>query len=333
MKFSVAFFGNEPLPKLLDYAELAETLGFEGVWFTDTQLVCREVYVTLAACAGRTKHVSLGTGVTMPHTRHESITASAFASLNEIAEGRVQLGISTGDNGLRTIGRPKARIADLETYVGQLRKLLAGQSVDFEAGAHGGITWLEKATGIPIHIAASGPKLSHAAARVGDGIILCKPLTHAYMTETVNDAKRVARDGHAGENLRVMTWIQTSVGHDRVKARRHAQGLVAEVLQMCHINMFDESDREEVRAVKRSYDFYEQNLAYGGEKAPIPERFIDMFSLAGDAAEARERVQMLLEIDGLEEIIIAPQHLEGSDGPSVEEVMRTVAEGVMAHIV
>ena len=45
MKFSVAFFGNEPLPILLDYAELAESLGFEGVWFTDTQLVCREVYV------------------------------------------------------------------------------------------------------------------------------------------------------------------------------------------------------------------------------------------------------------------------------------------------
>ena len=317
---------------MLDYAALAESLGFEGVWFTDTQLVCREVYVTLAACAVRTRRLRLGTGVTMPHTRHESVTASAFATLNEIAEGRMQLGISTGDNGLRTIGRPKARIAELESYVAQLRGLLAGESVDFEAGANGGLTWLREETGIPVHIAASGPRLSEAAGRLGDGVILLKPLTREHMQRAVDDALLAARQGYAGDNLRVMTWIQTSVGRDRQRARRHAEGLVAEVLQMCHISMFDESDRDAVRAVKKSYDFYAQNLAYGASKAPIPERFIDMFSLAGDAAEVLERVRMLMEIKGLEEIIIAPQHLEGSDGPSVEEVMRTVAEGVMARV-
>ena len=290
--------------------------------------------MSLTACALKTSRIKLGTGVTMPHTRHPSVTASAFATLNEIARGRLRIGISIGDNGLRTVGRSMATIKELEAYVAVLKSLLSNRAVKFDNGVEGKLTWLERPTDIPIYIAATGPRLTRAAGRIGDGVILLRGLSPDQMGAGVDTVRQEAkRAGRPAGEPDIICWIQSSLGHDRELARTHAQGLVAEVLQMCAIEMFDEEDRPAIRRIKKDYDFYKQTMAYGEGRALVPDKFIDMFSLAGTAPEARERIAELMQVEGLNEIIICPQHLEGSPGPSVEQTIRSFAEGVMANLV
>jgi len=80
VKFDLAILANEPLPVVVRQVQLAERLGYDTAWITDTHLVCRELWVTLAACATATTRIRLGPGVTVPHSRHVSVTASAVAS-------------------------------------------------------------------------------------------------------------------------------------------------------------------------------------------------------------------------------------------------------------
>jgi alkanesulfonate monooxygenase SsuD/methylene tetrahydromethanopterin reductase-like flavin-dependent oxidoreductase (luciferase family) len=175
--------------------------------------------------------------------------------------------------------------------------------------------------------------VTRAAGRVGDGAILLRPITAAQTREGIHmvreEARRVGKDP---DRVGIKVWVQSAVGSSAAQARRHAQGLVAEVLQMCHIDMFAEEDRDAILAIKRDYDFYEQNHLYGADRAPIPEKFVDMFAFAGDAETVRSQVRELMTVDGLDEIIVAPQNQEGSPGPSVEEVIRVFAEGVMHRL-
>ena len=104
MKFDIGILGNQPVPTIVRQVQLAESLGYDTVWITDTHLVCRELWVTLTACALGTSRIRLGPGIAVPHTRHISVTASAVASLAELAEGRVVLGVGTGGSAAQTMG-------------------------------------------------------------------------------------------------------------------------------------------------------------------------------------------------------------------------------------
>ena len=81
----LALWGTEPVRTMADYAQLAEQVGFESIWLVDTQLICPELYVMLAACAMATERLKLASGVTVPVTRHESVTASGLATLQELS--------------------------------------------------------------------------------------------------------------------------------------------------------------------------------------------------------------------------------------------------------
>ncbi len=133
----LALWGTEPVQTTVRHARLAEQVGFESIWLTDTQLICRELYVTLAACATSTTRLRLATGVTVPRTRHPSVTAGALATLSELSGGRALAGISVGHSALRNIGHVPARIAELADYVGTVRQLLAARTARFETGTEG----------------------------------------------------------------------------------------------------------------------------------------------------------------------------------------------------
>ena len=157
MKFAVSVFGNQPMPQIVERVKMIESLGFDAVWFGDLQRICREVYVEMTACALNTSRITLGIGVTMPTTRHASVTASAFASLHDLAPGRIRAGISTGDSGVRSIGRRPESIASLESYIRQVKGLLQNEVVEFDEGGSAKLAWLQSPTDIPIYVAATGP--------------------------------------------------------------------------------------------------------------------------------------------------------------------------------
>src|SRR5205814_10266543 len=106
--------------------QLAERLGYDTVWMTDSHLVCRELWVTLAACAVATSRIRLGPGVTVPHSRHVSVTASAIATLHDLAPGRVVICIGQGGSSAQTMGlRPEqvGRIATPQAMATAPRRL------------------------------------------------------------------------------------------------------------------------------------------------------------------------------------------------------------------
>ncbi|HLJ05612.1 MAG TPA: LLM class flavin-dependent oxidoreductase, partial [Acetobacteraceae bacterium] len=126
-QLGISLWGTVPVATLARQAKMAETIGCDTVWVIDSQLLCREVYLTLAACLAQTTTLRVATGVTQPTTRHPSVTASALATLAEMSGGRTIMGIGTGFSSLRTIGMPAAKIAEVEAYVGTVRQLLRGE--------------------------------------------------------------------------------------------------------------------------------------------------------------------------------------------------------------
>ncbi len=161
--------------------EIAEAAGFSHAWFYDTQLLCSDVYATMALAAEHTRTMKLGTLVAIPSNRIAPVTAAAIASINALAPGRVILGIGTGFTGRNTMGMPPLPVAQMVRYVRQVRGLLAGEDVLLRDGKYE--RWIRLLTRdrkvgcfnlddpIPIHIAANASKALAAVGEVGDGWI------------------------------------------------------------------------------------------------------------------------------------------------------------------
>jgi len=211
MQFGVAF------PSYVEAwrdCEVAEAAGFSHAWFYDTQLLCSDVYATMALAAEHTRTMKLGTLVAIPSNRIAPVTASAIATINAIAPGRVILGIGTGFTGRNTMGMSPLPVARMVEYVRQVRGLLAGEDVLYREGACE--RWIrllsrDRTLGcinlddpIPIHIAANAPKAIAAVGEVGDGWITVAQDDagiHAGSAAVVASARAhgraLARDGGA----------------------------------------------------------------------------------------------------------------------------------------
>ena len=104
--------------------ERAEELGFTHAWFYDTQQLCADVFVSMAASAMRTKKIRLGTGVLIPTNRLVTVAANAFASLNKLAPGRIDFGVGSGFTGRRTMGLGAMKLGEMEEYIDNIYGLL-----------------------------------------------------------------------------------------------------------------------------------------------------------------------------------------------------------------
>ena len=126
-----------PVPEYLAFIRRAEDLGFDPLLFSDTVSLShfhvRDPFVLMALAAGATRRAGLGTGVTTPFTRHPSVVANAFGSIDDaIAPRKTFLGIGSGDTAVYLIGKRAARLAEMREYLKVLRALLDGEPVTFE---------------------------------------------------------------------------------------------------------------------------------------------------------------------------------------------------------
>src|SRR4030095_15137744 len=174
-KSDVAILGSQPVSTIVEQVKLAESLGFDTAWITDTHLVCRELWVTLTACALATSRIRLGPGITVPHTRHISVTASAAATVDELSPGRVVVGVGTGGSAAQTMGltlAQTARIATLEAMATSIQRLTRREAIRFDSGTEGRLASPRGARRSPVYAAGSGPRMLETAGRVGDGVIM-----------------------------------------------------------------------------------------------------------------------------------------------------------------
>ena len=175
--------GNPDFASMIDLAERAEGHGFDSVWCGDSVLARPrlEALSTLAAIAGRTKRVKLGTAVFLPALRNPVVLANEVANLDIISQGRVILGVGIAsktpsvEKEFNACGVSfRHRVSIFEECVTVMRKLWAEPEVTFDGrhfqldGISLGLCPVQKG-GIPIWMAASTEKPQRRMLRIGDG--------------------------------------------------------------------------------------------------------------------------------------------------------------------
>lgn len=157
--YSCAF---PPSARVVDYAKVAEELGYQRIWLFDSPALYTDIWVALARIADQTEHIGLGTGVAIPSMRHPVVTASAIATIEEMSPGRLIAAFGTGYTGRLTMGQKPMKWSDLARYVRQLRSLLAGETVEIDGAAcqlmYSPTFGPDRPITTPIWVAPSGPK-------------------------------------------------------------------------------------------------------------------------------------------------------------------------------
>jgi 5,10-methylenetetrahydromethanopterin reductase len=328
-KLGIALWGTQPIPKLVEQVQLAERIGFESAWVIDSQLICRDVFVTLAACLASTSRISLATGVTNPLTRHVSATASAIATLEEMYPGRVLAGVGTGFSSLRTVGMPAAKATELERFVVDLKALLRKDSVDFENRVRGGMTWLERPFSVPVVVAASGPKITRLAARIADGAILLQGVAPDLLDRGLgwfeDGAKSAGRDP---DQLTITCWTPLGIGLTSATGRDDVRARVASAIMQTNPDWFEGEERDAIRKLKASYQDYKHASSRPDHAALISDRMVERYSIAGDAVEVSERLASLLAHPRLDRVVLTPQ----GGVASLDEVLVLLGNNVLPKL-
>ena len=190
-------FRLPPGPRTIEYALLAEHLGFRAIWCPEVPAFGHDIWVTLSRIAEKTNRIKFGPSVLIPSYRHPMAQASAIATLEQIAPGRLMVGFGTGFTGRAGMGKKPLSLASMRTHIGQVKALLRGDIADIDGGlaqilASDG--WLpDRPINAPIYMAGQGPKARALAKEIADGLIpsavrpkgsrpaLCRPTARCSM--------------------------------------------------------------------------------------------------------------------------------------------------------
>lgn len=186
--------------ELTNWVRTAETLGFDRIGIADSPALYRDVWISSVHVAQATNVLPFGPWVTNPISRHPVVTASAALSLNELAPGRVCIGIGTGNSGVYNLGRKASSINRLVAYVNALRSLFESGNAVY-SGGECRLKWDVSPQKIPIYIAAHGSKMLNIAGQLADGVIIGSGATpevaiqaYAALGEGANKVGRTLRD-------------------------------------------------------------------------------------------------------------------------------------------
>jgi 5,10-methylenetetrahydromethanopterin reductase len=218
-------FGIVCLPHTLQSAVadaiLAEQVGFDWFGVVDSQSVYRELYGTLALCAHSTSRIRLGPTVTNPVTRHPAVSATAMATLGDLANGRMVFAMGSGDSALLNLGERPARLAEMRDYLGAMRELLRGGTASYR-GKRLNLSW--PGHDVPLYVAAEGPKTLELAGEIADGVIVNLGLSESILHETIDrihagasKAKRDPAELDIWTVVRVNVCDDVAVGLDEIK--------------------------------------------------------------------------------------------------------------------
>ena len=172
----------------IGYFRHAENLGYSTVWVTDTQMLWSDVFAVMALAATETRRIRLGAGTAVAGTRIPPVTASAIATINRLAPGRVVLGIGTGNTAMRAMGQRPMTQADFAEYVRVLGALLRGEKVEYtwrgrttpiqllrQDPAYHHYQFIDLEHPIPLYVSGFGPKAQALAGELGDGLMFAIP--------------------------------------------------------------------------------------------------------------------------------------------------------------
>lgn len=320
----VGLFPTEPVAQMCDYVRLCEALGYDNVWIGDSQNIWRESSTVMGAAAVGTKRVVFGTGVTNAITRHPSLLASTWATLAEFTNGRVALGIGTGDSSLRTMGLKPQKLAELERSVTDLRTLFRGEKVvEASSGADYHLNYVTKSLNIPIYIAASAPKILQLSGRIADGVIVLVGTAPRFIEAALETIEAGAKEsGRTRNDLHIVLWTPTAIGDDRTEARDLVRAHVSRVAIRPLPATVEPALEKAIDRIRDSYNYYEHMDTEASHADLVPDELVDLFALAGTRDECAQRLKEIESL-GIDQVSIVPFVRPGQ---SREGTIRTFAE-------
>jgi 5,10-methylenetetrahydromethanopterin reductase len=287
----------------------AEQLGFEAIFFADSQMNNVDPYQALAMCATETKRIRFGTAVTNMVYRDPTITANSFATLNEISEGRAIIGLGTGDGPVYSLGRTATKLVDFEKGLGTIRDLLHDRGVDVPRSkerAGGNVKLKAGKRPVPIYISAEGPKTLRVAGRTCDGVILGtgfdKSVTDWARQRIADGAKDALRKL---EEIDIMPAGMIAVDDDGDLARRRVRSRMA---NRAHHNFrftMETVPEGEAAGVQRFMDNFDISKPIEERIDPsfVTDYLLERFTIAGTPQECIDKVKRL-EADGIKRILL-----------------------------
>ena len=289
-----------PIREAIGITQYAEERGFDAVWQADSRLV-REAGVPMAAFAATTDRIKIGSGVIDVWTRNPARLAALFATLDDLAPGRILCGLGAWWDPLASkVGVDRARpLLVMREVVDAVRALLANESVTMDGyfvhldGVELDYVHQERrAKDVPIYIGATGMQMMRLTGEIADGVVLNYLVSPEYNGRAMEALQAGAeKSGRNADDLDRPQLVVCSVDEDRAAAIDAARLLVTQYLgQQPHImaaSGVPESLLEEIGKVLTWPATHEQVVA---ASALVPDDIVQMICAAGTPDECREKV-------------------------------------------
>ena len=313
MDFGVVLQTDPPAWRVVELARQAELHGFSHAWTFDSHLLWEEPFVIYSQILSTTRRIVVGPMVTNPATRDWTVTASLFATLNEMFGNRTICGIGRGDSAVRvTAGRPTT-LATLREAIGVIRGLANGAVVTGN-GAALRFRW-NPSSRLEVWVAAYGPKALALAGEVGDGFILqmADPDVTAWSIAAVRAAAEGA--GRDPDALKVCVAAPAYVGDDlahQYDQCRWFGGMVGNHVADI-VARYGENGGAVPRALtdyitgRTGYDYNEHGRAGSAHTDFVPDEIVERFCVLGPVERHVERLTAMRDL-GVDQFALYLQH-------------------------
>jgi probable F420-dependent oxidoreductase len=301
LSFGVTVLPDPPYTRWLELIQLAERHGFEYAWTYDSHVLWQESIPLFGFAANQTSKIKLGHFVTNPGTREPTVLASAYATLHDLTDGRMVMGIGRGDSARRYIGQQPVKVADFERACAMIRDFMNGREVTWN-DKELQLKWVRpELPEIPMWIAGYGPKALGVAGRVGDGVIiqLADPEIIQWIMSTARQAAEEA--GRDPAQLKCIVGAPSHVTDDIADAREQVRWFPAMVSN--HVKDLIErygSDGSKVPKAltdyvlsRKFYDYDEHSRVGAKHGEFVTDEICDRFCVIGNAEQCVAKLREL----------------------------------------
>jgi probable F420-dependent oxidoreductase len=300
LSFGVTVLPDPPYTRFLELIQHAEANGFEYGWTYDSHVLWQESFPLLTMAVQATTSMKFGHCVTNPGTREPTVLASGYATLHDISNGRMVMGIGRGDSARRYIGQKPVRVAEFERRCQMIKEFMNGREVEWN-DKELKLTWVRpELPEIPMWVAGYGPKALAVAGRVGDGVIiqLADPVIIQWIMDT---ARRAAEEaGRDPSELKCIVGAPSHISDDVADAREQSRWFPAMVSNhvMDLIERYgDDSeipkDLTDFVKARKFYDYKDHSREGAAHGEFVTDEICDRFSVIGNVEQVTEKLKEL----------------------------------------
>jgi probable F420-dependent oxidoreductase len=301
MEFGVTVLPDPPFSRWLELIQLVEQHGFGYAWTYDSHVLWQESFPMLAVAARETSKVKLGHFVTNPATREPTVLASSYATLHDISNGRMVMGVGRGDSAVRYIGQQPMKVAQFELALKMVRDFMNGREVDWN-DRDLQLKWVRpELPEIPVWVAGYGPKALAVAGRVADGVIiqLADPEIISWIMDTARKAAEEA--GRDPSKLKCIVGAPSHVTDDLADARDQVRWFPAMVSNhvMDLIDRYGADGSTVPKALtdyvqaRKFYDYDEHSRVGAKHGEFVTDEICDRFCVLGNTEQIKAKLREL----------------------------------------